>query len=448
MSFGSRWARFLLVVWLLLVGVAVALGVTNEQNDLGTKAEAALADAGLTVGVEVSGRDVTLTGLPDLEEQATEVVTAINGVRAVNWEAMSADDTATSDTSSTVPESTTTTVPATTTAATSTLPPITEDGQVQVAHLDARLQNGQLVLRGTLPDPEVAGRLGAVADLIYSPLLDNQVTVDPEIETASWVANAPNVVAVLPIVGTSGITVSGDEATVFGYAPNEERLGQLQGALAQALGPDVSLTSDVVVTNLDPPSINAEVAGDGILRLSGTVPSQAVAAFAHRLAVESYSEDNVVDEIEIDPTVDTTFSLFRLPLVFPAFAPFPEWHVEIYDNVISGQLLNGASFPSGSAELTPQLEQLMPVGVGILTRNPTLVLTVEGHTDSIGAAADNQALSEARAEAARRWFIAAGVDPDRVFAVGYGETRPIADNDTEEGRAMNRRIEFRLGPPE
>ncbi len=252
----------------------------------------------------------------------------------------------------------------------------------------------------------------------------------------------------LPILGTSGITVSGEDATVFGYAPTEERLGQLKGALAQALGPDVTLQEDVEITGFQPPSINAEVAGDGMIELSGTVPNQSVASFAHRLAVESYGEDNVIDTVVIDPSVDTTFSLFRLPLVFPAFAPFPEWHVEIYDNVISGQLLNGASFPSGSAELTPQLEQLMPVGVGILTRNPSLVLTVEGHTDSVGSAADNQALSEAHAENARQWFIAAGIDPERVFAVGYGETRPIADNATEEGRAMNRRIEFRLGPPE
>jgi outer membrane protein OmpA-like peptidoglycan-associated protein len=182
--------------------------------------------------------------------------------------------------------------------------------------------------------------------------------------------------------------------------------------------------------------------------MTGTVPSRSVVEFAMSLAIDSYGAENVVNEIEIDPSVDTTFSLFRLPLVFPAFAPFPEWHVEIYDNVISGQLLNGASFPSGSAELTPQLEQLMPVGVGILTRNPTLLLTVEGHTDDVGSEESNQALSEARAEAAEAWFIAAGIDEARVFAVGYGETRPIADNGTEEGRAMNRRIEFRLGPPE
>jgi outer membrane protein OmpA-like peptidoglycan-associated protein len=90
----------------------------------------------------------------------------------------------------------------------------------------------------------------------------------------------------------------------------------------------------------------------------------------------------------------------------------------------------------------------MPVGAGILTRNPTLVITVEGHTDSVGSAESNQLLSVARAESAKQWFIEAGIDPARVFAVGYGETRPIADNETPEGRAQNRRIEFRLGPPE
>ena len=114
----------------------------------------------------------------------------------------------------------------------------------------------------------------------------------------------------------------------------------------------------------------------------------------------------------------------------------------------SGQLLNGASFPSGSAELTEQLLQLMPIGTGILTRNPTLVMTVEGHTDSVGSAESNQALSEARANAAKEWFVASGIESERVFAIGYGETRPIGDNSTPEGRAMNRRIEFRLGPPE
>jgi hypothetical protein len=435
----------LIVAWLLLLGSTVAVGIYNVQNDLGTKAETELAAAGLPVAVQVSGRDVTLTGSPEDREEAEELVAQIDGVRVVNWNESGGDPGDATGATTSAPA---TTSAETTTTTTSTLPPITENGATEVAHLDARLQDGKLTLRGTIPSEEVAAGIERVADLIYSPLLDNQIVVDPGVAPASWLASAPNVVAVLPIVGTSGLSVTGEEATVFGYAPTEERLAQLQGALSQALGPEVTLSSEVVVTGLEPPSINAVVEGDGILRMTGTVPSRSVVEFAMSLAIDSYGAENVVNEIEIDPSVDTTFSLFRLPLVFPAFAPFPEWHVEIYDNVISGQLLNGASFPSGSAELTPQLEQLMPVGVGILTRNPTLLLTVEGHTDDVGSEESNQALSEARAEAAEAWFIAAGIDEARVFAVGYGETRPIADNGTEEGRAMNRRIEFRLGPPE
>ena len=442
---GSTRVRLLVIAWLLLVGAAVAVGVNAQQTDLGNKAEAELAAAGISAAVEVSGRDVTLTGDPSDRARAEALIGAIDGVRVVNW----SDSAEQQDTSQ---AATTTTSPATTaappTTAATTLPPIDDGSESGVAFLDARLQDGKLTLRGTIPSEEVAVALNRVAELVYAPLLDNQVVVDPEVAPATWLATAPNIVAVLPIVGTSGLTIDGQQATVFGYAPTEERLAQLQGALTQALGPDVELASEVVVTNLAPPSINAKVEGDGILTMTGTVPSQSVYEFAYGLAVEAYGAENVVNEIVIDPGVDTTFSLFRLPLVFPAFAPFPEWDVQIFDNVISGQLLNGASFPSGSATLTPQLEQLMPVGVGILTRNPTLVITVEGHTDSIGSAESNQALSEARAQAAKDWFIAAGIAPERIFNVGYGETRPIGDNETPEGRAMNRRIEFRLGPPE
>jgi outer membrane protein OmpA-like peptidoglycan-associated protein len=88
----------------------------------------------------------------------------------------------------------------------------------------------------------------------------------------------------------------------------------------------------------------------------------------------------------------------------------------------------------------------MPVAAGILIRNPTLGMVIEGHTDNIGGDDSNLRLSIARAEAARAWLIEAGVEPERVVAVGYGEERPIGDNSTSDGRAVNRRVEFLLGP--
>lgn len=73
---------------------------------------------------------------------------------------------------------------------------------------------------------------------------------------------------------------------------------------------------------------------------------------------------------------------------------------------------------------------------------PTTTTTVEGHTDSVGTDAYNQKLSERRADAVREVLVKRyGVSSERVSAVGYGETRPVADNATESGRAVNRRVE-------
>lgn len=74
-------------------------------------------------------------------------------------------------------------------------------------------------------------------------------------------------------------------------------------------------------------------------------------------------------------------------------------------------------------------------------------LRVEGHTDNTGSAAINENLSRRRAEAVRAALIQRGVAPSRLIAAGYGPARPIGDNATEEGRAMNRRIEIRIVRP-
>ena len=159
-----------------------------------------------------------------------------------------------------------------------------------------------------------------------------------------------------------------------------------------------------------------------------------------------FGADAVDNQLVVGENIDTTFSLFRLPLTFVAFKPVPIWQVTIDDDLITGALRGGATFPFGSSELTPEIEALMPVAAGILARNPTLGMVIEGHTDDSGSEGFNMRLSVARAEAARQWLIEAGIEPERVLAVGYGEERPIADNETEEGQAENRRVEFVLGP--
>ncbi len=77
-----------------------------------------------------------------------------------------------------------------------------------------------------------------------------------------------------------------------------------------------------------------------------------------------------------------------------------------------------------------------------MAADKTLKLEVQGHTDNVGNDASNQTLSEARAKAVMTWLTQHGVAADRLTAKGYGKTKPVADNGSDEGRAKNRRVEI------
>ena len=80
--------------------------------------------------------------------------------------------------------------------------------------------------------------------------------------------------------------------------------------------------------------------------------------------------------------------------------------------------------------------------VNIVRRFPDLWVQVSGHTDAIGSAASNQRLSERRAGSVVSYLRDRGIEAGRMRSVGYGESRPVAGNDTDKGRSRNRRIEF------
>lgn len=80
-----------------------------------------------------------------------------------------------------------------------------------------------------------------------------------------------------------------------------------------------------------------------------------------------------------------------------------------------------------------------------LDENPQVTkLRIEGHTDNVGQPADNEKLSGERALTIKKWLVDKGVAKERLIAVGFGEKKPIADNSKEEGRAQNRRTEFKI----
>ena len=104
--------------------------------------------------------------------------------------------------------------------------------------------------------------------------------------------------------------------------------------------------------------------------------------------------------------------------------------------------MTGLLFETGKSTLLPNVRENLARVAGILLGHPGLEVEVEGHTDSVGSDAMNQSLSENRAEAVRQYLLAQGVPKAAIISRGFGETKPIATNETAEGKAQNRRVEI------
>lgn len=124
----------------------------------------------------------------------------------------------------------------------------------------------------------------------------------------------------------------------------------------------------------------------------------------------------------------------------------PPTHAEVVelqtslDDLIAGKVVE---FETGSDVLTPIGVDLLNEIITALEQFPLVPIEIAGHADSQGAADVNMDLSIRRAQAVLTYLVANGMDPTRFEVVGYGETQPIADNSTAEGRERNRRIEFK-----
>ena len=104
--------------------------------------------------------------------------------------------------------------------------------------------------------------------------------------------------------------------------------------------------------------------------------------------------------------------------------------------------LEGVHFDFDKATLKPEAKAVLDEAAALLAKHERVVVEVAGHTDSTGAEAYNQKLSERRATAVQDYLVSKGVRASRLTAKGYGESMPVASNDTKAGRAENRRVEL------
>jgi OmpA-OmpF porin, OOP family len=106
--------------------------------------------------------------------------------------------------------------------------------------------------------------------------------------------------------------------------------------------------------------------------------------------------------------------------------------------------LKDVHFDTSKATITPSSFPSLNELVGVLKVKPTMTIEIAGHTDNVGTPEANQKLSQDRANSVKQYLISKGIAANRLTAKGYGDTQPVADNDSEEGRKQNRRTEVRI----
>ncbi len=119
----------------------------------------------------------------------------------------------------------------------------------------------------------------------------------------------------------------------------------------------------------------------------------------------------------------------------PAPAPAP-----VEEKIV----LNGIRFDFDKSVIKPEFVPVLDEAVDILKKHADKKVEIQGHTDSIGTEAYNEKLGMRRADAVKMYLVDKGVTADNLTTESFGESNPVADNDTKEGRAMNRRVEFKV----
>lgn len=253
---------------------------------------------------------------------------------------------------------------------------------------------------------------------------------------------ADKLVAPIPSPYRFGLTTGGGKATIDGYLPDAATKVKILDALRARFGAGVTDKVEVV-----PGAPNGF--GEAILKLLPGLARLADGGFelsGSTVAVKGGVLTEAIGRQVLDRLKSLLPAGFSLAAGGPKVLPPPPQVDPMTCQVQLAKVQTGEKilFETGKARLDERSIAVLDALVGGSLACLSARITIEGHTDSDGDADANQALSEARAAAVRGYLEAAGIDGARLTAVGYGAARPVAPNDTPEGKQMNRRIDFRV----
>ncbi|MFK7815561.1 MAG: OmpA family protein [Gammaproteobacteria bacterium] len=207
---------------------------------------------------------------------------------------------------------------------------------------------------------------------------------------------------------------------------------QIGGAVVNMDGRDAILTGTVISQQ------RSNEIEDIISSLDGVRIVDNQLKVAKPEVVEEIPEPTPEPEPEPEPQLEPETEITIAPVVQS------EPEAEVIEDLLQTLDLTGITFLFGSNEITPEGKLILDDVVTVLTEHSGFDVAIEGHTDSVGNENLNLQLSQLRAQSVLSYIASSGIQVERLSAEGFGETLPIYDNDTAQGRALNRRIEFNV----
>ena len=416
-----------------LGGIAIAalvLRAEEIQYDVGKRTQKAVAALGADwAEITVDGRNVRISGVAPSDDAKAAVVQtarAVDGVRAVG-------------------------------------------GRIRVDAVISpyvwRLDNdaGEIVLSGHVPDANSRRYLHDLAQRSFGRPVSDRTRIGRGKPEGDWLTAASFAVRQLAKLGGREAVLHDTVLTVSG---REERLGEDSDEIFAAAAEEALLSpfeAKLEIFQPEPEVAEAAPAAEGSAE---EVPAEDMAAEeslvepaagpeqesladgttadkAKALADDSGSEETAAVEKPVAPTQVAATQLATFVGASAASSADQKLRIaECQQRVEDLMSDRGIVFPSGKRKPTKESRELIKDLAEALFPCRDLDMEVAGHTDSAGKAKANQRLSEIRARAVAAALAEAGLPAERLKAIGYGPSRPIADNDTEAGRAQNRRIEI------
>lgn len=354
-------------------------------------------------------------------------------------------------------------------------------------------------LIGFMPSEDAREEVLTEAYLLFGESgTDDRLQIADGAPRMDWIGAAKFALGQVAALSGGSARISDHSYSLTGAAATSESYERLREALEGTLPASLVLTNVLLSAPVESPYRFSASAGPGAITLTGAVPSPEVRGIFGEEAAKRFVSLDVVNEARLaqgapvgfDAAVmaglqaisrleSGHFEIVDLTFVLSGVAPY-EGAIERIEEQLAEALPDGFAietnltaapaqsrvsanacqslldaelgedgikFNEGSTAVAPESEGPLDRLVAILRRCPDSAVEIGGHTDSGGGAQRNQALSQLRAESVVNYLVAAGIAADRLTAVGYGEANPIASNETEEGRARNRRIEFTIVEP-